>query len=459
MAPIKRIRGLLRGDTLSARTIRSTLLTLFSFGGAQFLRLLSNLVLTRILFPEAFGLMALVQVVILGLGMISVTGVKTAIIQNKRGDEPEFLNTAWVVQIGRGIFLWGFTIFLAGPAAAFYEQPILAWMIPAAGFTAVLDGMQSTNMSSAGRHLLLGKLTFIELSSQIVGIVVMIALALITGSVWSLLIGGLIAAAAKAILSHLILPGIRNKFSWDTTAFWEIFHFGKYILVGSIAGFLINTGDRAILGKFVTLADLAVYNIGYFLATVPVMMSHKLGSKVLFPLYARVTDAPGPDSLKKQQLARTYLTGGMLITAIFLAIIGDWLIKSLYSVEYHLGGAIMVLIALAYLPTILVGAYRQRLLAAGNSRDMTIYTVLQATVQTVILLVGIRELGLMGAIIAPPLAVLIIYPMIAFFVRRIGGWEPKLDITFAAICLLGTACALWLNDTAISDVLAASKPQ
>ena len=66
------------------------MLTVVSFGGDNVLRLASNLILTRILFPEAFGLMALVQVVLASLSMLSDLGIFSAIVQNKRGDD---LNT------------------------------------------------------------------------------------------------------------------------------------------------------------------------------------------------------------------------------------------------------------------------------------------------------------------------------------------------------------------------------
>ena len=47
------------GDGFQARALRGTALTIFGFGSQNVLRLAGNLVLTRILFPDAFGLMAL----------------------------------------------------------------------------------------------------------------------------------------------------------------------------------------------------------------------------------------------------------------------------------------------------------------------------------------------------------------------------------------------------------------
>ena len=56
-----------RGNRLVARVLRSSSWLVLGYGGSQALRLASNLILARLLFPEAFGLMALVNVVTMGL--------------------------------------------------------------------------------------------------------------------------------------------------------------------------------------------------------------------------------------------------------------------------------------------------------------------------------------------------------------------------------------------------------
>jgi len=126
---------LLAGDGLKARSIRSMGFSILSFGGGSGLRLIGNLILTRILFPEAFGMMALIQIVIAGLTMFSDLGIHSAIIKDARGNDPDYLNTAWALQICRGVFLWLMTCLLAHPVATFYAAPELAQMLPVAGLT------------------------------------------------------------------------------------------------------------------------------------------------------------------------------------------------------------------------------------------------------------------------------------------------------------------------------------
>ena len=81
---MKRILELFQGSNLRARALRSSAVTVGGFGASQVIRLASNLILTRILFPEAFGMMALVMVFLQGLAMFSDVGVGPAIMQSKR---------------------------------------------------------------------------------------------------------------------------------------------------------------------------------------------------------------------------------------------------------------------------------------------------------------------------------------------------------------------------------------
>jgi O-antigen/teichoic acid export membrane protein len=113
--------------------LRGTLWTIASYGISQVMRFGSNLVLTHLLFPELFGLMTLAYVFITGLHLFSDLGLHTSIIQNKRGDEPDFLNTAWTMQIIRGVGLWLCCLIIAAPAAHFYGEPKLLWVLPIAG--------------------------------------------------------------------------------------------------------------------------------------------------------------------------------------------------------------------------------------------------------------------------------------------------------------------------------------
>ena len=448
----QRIATFFKGDGLGARTMRSTALTVVSFGGEQVLRLISNLILTRLLFPEAFGLMALVTVFMVALQMFSDTGINASIIQSKRGEDPTFLNTAWTVQIVRGLILWLAACAIALPVANFYDQPLLAQLLPVTGINALVLGALSTNAATVNRKLMLGRLTAMTLGAQLVGIVVMIALAYLLQSVWALVWGGLVGTLLRVGLSHLVLPGIRNRIQFDRSAFFELFHFGKYIFLGTIAGFMINNGDRAILGKFISIGDLGIYNIGFFLATVPLTLNRTIGKKVMFPLYSARPPHESAGNQAKIFRTRRLLTAGMLALCIGLGLSGDWLVRLLYSEPYHGAGPILVLLSIAIMPVIVTSIYPNVMLSQGNSRDFTIFLVISATVQTGAMLWGVQHYGLAGAIAALPFGALAAYPLLIWMIQRYKAWDPVHDIGYFALTAGAVALIWWVNAAPLSTL-------
>ena len=89
----------------------------FSYALMLVLRFGSNLILTWYLAPRILGVMALVNLFIVGLHMFSDIGIRQCVIQSPRGDDPVFLRTAWTVQIMRGLFLWFCSALIAWPLA------------------------------------------------------------------------------------------------------------------------------------------------------------------------------------------------------------------------------------------------------------------------------------------------------------------------------------------------------
>lgn len=445
--------GILKSDGMRARAFRSTFFSVVGFGGQNALRLGSNLILTRILFPEAFGLMALVQVVLTGLAMFSDLGIRASVIQDERGTDPKFLNTAWTLQVGRGFVLWLATVVLAGPVAAFYEEPILAQLLPVAGLTALFQGFNSTRMATVNRDLALGRLTMLSLGCQAFGVAIMIYLAWLWGSVWGLVWGGIAAAALLAALSHVVLPGSPNRLFWDISAARKLIGFGKYIFLSTIAGFLILQADRAILGKFISLADLSRYSIAFFLASAPLLLVRQINDKVMFPLYRSRPPAESLHNRTQIARARMGMTGlAMCITAVF-ALFGDDLIGLLYDARYQGAGPLLVLLASASLFLLITPAYGALVLSTGKSGRYAVIVVGIALLKTGFMLYGVQSYGVVGVIAAAALAEILFYPVLIMLVFPYKGWFPLQDLAYFVLALLILWAALWANPSATALIM------
>lgn len=435
----------LRGGSLSARIMRSSMLVVGGFGFSQALRLASNLLLTRLLFPEAFGMMALVTVMIQGLYQFSDVGVTPAILQSKRGDERAFLDTAWTIQVLRGFGLWAGAALLAWPISVFYGEEQLMYLLPVAAAALAIAGFNPTRMDTANRHLNLGRVTAIDMGVQVIGIIVAVLLAWLTGSVWALVISGLVSAAAQLALNTLLLPGQNNRFRWEAEAVQELINFGKWIFLSTIAGFLFTQADKILFGKYLSLDTFGIYNIGFFLAAFPLLLGNMVTGKILIPIYRETPPKESPANFAKLRKMRMVVTAGMMVMVTVFAVTGIWLVEIMYDPRYDMAGPVVVLIACMQIPMLIGLTYEHAALAMGDSKRFFVLAGARAVITIGTLLVGLELAGLLGGILARGVSTILVYPVIVWLSRKTGAWDPLHDAIYAIIGAGIAAGALWLH--------------
>ncbi|MEX0279106.1 MAG: oligosaccharide flippase family protein [Ruegeria sp.] len=449
---LNQYKSVFLGAGLKARALRSSLWSFLGFGGSQAVRLASNLVLTRLLFPEAFGLMSLILVVLIGLSMFSDAGIEPSIQHSKRGDEPDFLDTAWSMQVTRGVLLWLASGILAYPLSLFYNEPALAYMLPVAGVSLFIQGLNPTRVITAGRHLMIGRLTLIDFMSQTAGVVLMVALALIFKSVWVLVAGAIASSAMKLVFCTLLLEGHKNRFRWEASAFHELFHFGKWIYLSTVTGFFVAHGDRIILGKFISIDMLGIYNIGYLLATFPLFLGEAVLGRVLIPLYREKPPSASRENFLKLRKMRILVTGSLLTLTLLMAAFASPIVSFLYDPRYAAAGGIATLISVAIMPQIILKTYDRVALASGDSRSFCIYMVISSVAQISCFLIGVSMFGLVGALVGQFIAGLAVYPALVWLARRHQAWDPLHDAIFGLSGIALGLAAVWYNIDAIAAI-------
>lgn len=368
------------------------------FGGRQLIRLGSNLILTRLLFEEFFGLMALVSVVTIGIQVFADLGINAALIQNER-DDPAFANTMWTIEIIRGGLLWLVASAIAAPVASFYDEPILLSLIPVAAFSSVIEGFRSTNYFTENRNLQMKRIILLEVGSQFAGATVMVIWAALTQTVWSLVAGGLVTAFVSTVWSWVGLPGRRNRFHFEREAAYTLFRFGRWILLSTLLMFCVGNADRIIFGKLVTMAVLGVYNIALNLAMVPSMALGHLSMAVIFPLYSRFQQG-GADMLPVYRSVRMpmLILGGWATSGIIAG--GPTIIEILYDPRYvEAGWMLQILVAGPWFGVTLEGSNAAVLLALGHSRWMAMASGAKLASMAILIPLGWYLGGFPGAMI------------------------------------------------------------
>lgn len=447
---------LFSGDGLIARVVRGSAYTLFGYGSGQVLRLASNLILTRLLVPEAFGLMALVTMVEIGLTLFSDIGIATSIAQSKRGDDPDFLDTAYTLKVLRGFLLWFIAGILAYPAAWFFDAPELVYLLPIAMFSMVITGFGTTRIETAYRHLQLGRITLLELAAQVISLIFMVVAAWWTESVMALVVGTLVRTFLEVWFSALYLEGHRNKMRWDPSAARELIHFGKWIFLSTLFSFFSSQGDKLVFGRFLTLHVLGIYNIGYYLGSFPAMLGGELVGRVLIPIYREVEEKGTRSSAKRLRLMRYIMTGGLLGMFAAFAVFGPWLISLLYDPRYNHAGAMLVLIALSMMPAAIGVSYDRAALAAGDSRRFFVVSAVRGITGVLFLLIGVYFWGIVGAIGGIAASGIVVHPFLIWLSIKHKVWDGEHDAIYFVLTAAFAVATIWLHLDAIQAMAAAA---
>ncbi len=360
---------------LKGKVLTGSIWSLGGYGASQVIRLGSSLILTRVLFREVFGVMALVQTFVTGIHMFSDLGIGPSLIQNPKGEEPDFYNTAWTLQVFRGMGIWLLSFLVAWPAARFYYNPgwttYTQWdlflFIPAVGFSALIGGFNSTAIFTLNRRLDLKRLTLLQLGYQGVAVVIMVAWALEWKTVWALIGGRLIADLFFAVVSHKIIPGYRNRFHWDKKYALELIHFGKWIFLSTVLTFLAQQSDKLIFGKIVTLETLGVYWVAFNLAVLPTTGILKIGSQVAFPAYSeKVRSGEGLEETFWRMRKPLVAMGGAILGVYLVS--GRDVVAVLYDPRYSGAGWMLQFLALGAWFQIQECTNGSALLALGDAK-------------------------------------------------------------------------------------------
>lgn len=414
-------------SSLKALAIKGTIWTLIGYGSSQVIRLGSNLVLTRLLFPEVFGLSALFSIFLIGLQMFSDIGIGPSIIQNDKGDDPIFLNTAWTIQVLRGIALWVCACLGAYPFALFYGQPELTYVIIVSGLTALISGFNSTGLFTANRHLDLKKLTLIEIAVQIISTITIIVWAWFSPTVWAIVIGGIIGALTKMLASHLFLSNIKHQFEWNSDALNSLLKFGRWIFLSTILGFLFSQVDRLIVGKLVTISELGVYSLAVMVIKVIEQLYQRFGSSILFPLYSKFKNLSINEFRAKVIKIRIIIMLITLPSLSLLTIFGQSLINILFDERYHDAGWMIQILAMGWI-ILFATTVGPCFLAFGDSFTMMKLQAIEVFLIIFFMLLGHNLYGIKGLVSGITVSRLFYYPFLAYSYKKYKLWILWLDL-------------------------------
>ncbi len=430
---------------LRQRVFRAGGWTAVGYGFNQLLRFGSNLIMTRLLFPEAFGLMAIVQSVLIGVTMLSDMAASQSVIRSHKGSDPVYVNSAWTIQILQGAFVSILLVAGSGAIASHFKQPMLADLMRMAALIPLLAGFNSTNIALAQRKVEIKRLTAIDIGSLAFALVTSMLLAWHDPTPFALVEGNLAGAVVKLFASHMLLKGPRNRLAWDREAARSVLSFGSKAMLSSAITFMAGEGSRLLSANLISVKLLALIGLANTLNLIAWRAIQQLSGRVLFPAYAEIlrTDPSRLSHALERSRAAQILPA--LPVSFAFALLGPRIVELLYDPRYVDAGLILQISAVGSMAGVLSGSYAGVLWAMNRVGLSTILLGIQVGLQWGGMLIGFTLAGPLGMVIGSASGAVLNYPVTALVFGSLGLWHRRVDLP---VLLLAASTAIVVATTA-----------
>ena len=248
-----------------ARTVRGAGWVIAWRLGMRILGLGSTLILVRLLVPSDFGLLALAASFAQTVDGMMMLGTEEAVIRQPAPDRHVY-NTAWTLNVLRGLTVTAIVLLSAVPVARFFGDPRLVTVLIVIALPPMLDGLSNIGTVDFRRELQFQKEFAIMVVPKFFGIVATLTAAFIHPSYTALLYGIATNQSLRSAMSYVMHP-FRPRFS--LRAWRGLIGYSLWTWLLSLAVLLRSRSDTLLLGRLTNSTAVGVYSVGAEVAALP----------------------------------------------------------------------------------------------------------------------------------------------------------------------------------------------
>jgi O-antigen/teichoic acid export membrane protein len=371
----------------------------FGYGMTAILRLGSNMILTRLLAPEVFGLSVIITSALFVFQMLTDIGTGSFIIRHPTADERVF-RTLWTVKLVRGVMLFLVTFAAAPLVAAAYNAPELVAAIRVSAIVFVINGASSMAHLIGARDRRILRMSAIDFLAFVTSTILTIILAYYLRTYWAFVFSAVFSSCLSLIFSYTLYPKFNVGFSWDKGARKEIWDFSKYVLPSSFITIFLSEFDKFVMANSFPKEELGFYMLAAGLLAAVSQLNSKYTSRVFSPKFAHAART-APETMKaayyslrlRFMLVMTFLFGGLMGS-------GDFIAQVLFDDRYLRTGFYIALVAFGKFAGLFQGASNAALVNLGYIRATMVASIVRMVWMVVATPVGYILYGPIGMIIA-----------------------------------------------------------
>jgi O-antigen/teichoic acid export membrane protein len=436
------------GERLKSKALRGGALLGFASTAEHGVRFLRNVILTRILLPEALGVMTIILAINAALEAFTEMGVREAVVQYREAENPFFLNAAWWFAAVRGLILGAIGCLLAWPLARFYHIEPFRDLLLISFLALIFNGATSTKAYLAMREMRYARWAVMMQGSAFVGVGVTLLLLWLVGGILALVCGFVAEAAIRLALSFFLFPfKPSRRFEPEQTR--EVSRFARGMAGIPLLTFLFLQADIFVLGRIADKYDLGLYGMAQSLASAPTVIISVFINPILMPAIAQIQNQFDRINAALLNATRAMSHVGCLLCA-WIILFAPEILRITYGPAYEKAGVVLAILFCAAILRTLASPIPAIFLGIGQPALNRAFAAIRTLIVLALIYPAAFYLGLKGAACTGALAMAVAW---LFQAKRLSH-VTRLDlgqyrrsvaagIWGAALVLTGGLLARW----------------
>lgn len=420
---------------LRRRSAQGVVIMLSSQGARFSITFIYQVIITHLLSPSSFGLIAMVGPMVAFIYMFNTLGLTQVTVQKDVITHDELSCLFWITAA------FGFLVFLAGLALApavgwFYSDPrtadVMAWF----SATLIFAGLSAQHMALLNRRMQFLRIAVIEVTAAASGAAAAIGAALQGWGYWALVVTSIVSSVVTMVLAWALAgwrPALRPNFG----GVGGMLRFGGNVTGFNMMRFLSQNMQNVIIGRLDGPTELGFYDRAYKLMLLPLVQIQQPMARVAIPVLSRLKNNP-----ERYRRAYTQMLQGIHLVALPGVICGIALpgpvVSTLFGAHWASVAPFLFWLSIFGVLSFFSGSSGWLFISQARTDEYLILGAVNLTIYVAAFVIGVRTGGAVGVARAYALAsVLFTVPFTVYRVTRRGPVD--LSTVFRTLWPFGVA--------------------
>lgn len=254
------------------------------------INIINIIILSRLLTPNDFGLVAMVSVFTNFIILFKDIGIANAVVQ-KKIITPGHASTLFWITISISVIFVIISILLSPLVASFFNEPRIIAIIIVSSTALLINGFSILPTAIFKRRLEFFLISKIQIFSQLIASLSGICIAFSGAGYWALVSAQLIGASSTVLFTWRYSKW-RPEMKMNIKEILPMISFGLYITGFNIVNFFSRNLDQILIGKFLDIYTVGLYNRAYRIMMLPIQNIRTPLNQVALPALSKLKMDP-----------------------------------------------------------------------------------------------------------------------------------------------------------------------